>query len=98
MKKLRLIIAVMFMALLFSCKPYVMHKWKVVVVYTNGDVDTLNIQCESKNKPHLYIQTSERKGYGAAGVPACLSAYESVHGKIKTFCCDVRKFEILEND
>jgi len=97
-KKIRLIITVVFMTVLLSCAPYVTHKWVVKVTYTNGDVDTLNIQCESRNKTHLYIQTSEQRGFGAAEVPACLIAYDREWGKVKTFCCGVRKFEILEND
>ena len=96
MKKIILVIVIVIS--LLSCSSPVTYKWKVAVVYQNGDRDTINIQHTCKNELELYIQTSVKRGFGAAGVPACLTAYSWESGCRKTFVCGVRSFEILNEN
>ena len=92
-----LLLVVVFLS---GCKygPDFTYKWKVAVVYTNGDKDTLNCQYDSfkGNECFLYLKTTESGLLTSASVSPCIVIGCGVYSK--PVACEVRKYEILSLD
>ena len=64
------------------------YKWKVAVVYTNGDKDTLDIQSQKmRNGGKLILPSSAQ----------CL-AYTDHSATLEIVACGVRKYEVLKEE
>jgi hypothetical protein len=99
-EKIRYFLYILLVAILFSGCAYkhaqnYNYKWKVKVIYTNGDIDT--IQCERNsfngNEAYLWLKISEPGILISGGTSPCLITqcgfYEDV------IVCGVRKYEVL---
>ena len=85
---------------LFSCgrhyPPDYEYKWKIAIVYTNGDKDTLNcgVTTYKGNEAHVFLRTTGTAFSGAAG-PCLLMIcgwYES------PIACGIRKYDIINEE
>jgi hypothetical protein len=101
MKNILLIIIIIIISLtiLYSCsndiKPNYTYNWKVAVVYTNGDKDTLNCKYDSfkGNECFLYLKISENGLLSSGGTASCIVMGCGFYTTV--VACGVRKYEVL---
>lgn len=89
------------MCCFLSCSNYgpdYTYKWKLAVVYTNGDKDTVNCQYDSfkGNECYLYLKISENGLLSNSGTEPCLTMSCGLYSD--PVVCGVRKYEILTFD
>ena len=100
MKKKLLILSVLFILLVSSCKynPDYTYKWDIKVTYTNGDIDTLHHESNSfKGNPVvLYLKTSESGVLVSGGTTPCLVS--SCGFYYETIVCGVRKYDVIKEE
>ncbi len=79
-------------------EPDYTYKWKVAIVYTNGDKDTLSCQYDSfnGNKCYLTLKISENGLLSSGGTEPCIVMGCGFYKK--PVVCGVRKYEILKLD
>jgi len=102
MKAKILIINIIFILIVLfnSCikySPDYVYKWKLAIVYNNGDKDTVNCEIESYKGNlayiDLYMNRKEIGNINATSVPACIVM--DCGWKSKIVACSVRKFTVL---
>ena len=74
------------------------YKWKLAVIYTNGDKDTVNCQYDSfnGNECYLTLKISERGLLSSGGTEPCIIMGCGFY--IEPVVCGVRKYEIVKLD
>lgn len=87
--------------ILISCSNFetnYTYKWKLAVVYTNGEKDTIKCQYDSfkNNECYLYLKISETGLISGAGTAPCIIMGCGFYSDV--VACGVRKFEILSLD
>ena len=71
------------------------YKWKIAVVYTNGEKDTINCQYDSFNGNNCYLnlKISEVGLVETNAIDPCITMGCGVYEEAVT--CGVRRYEIL---
>jgi len=97
-KSLILIIIIIIMCCLSSCfnnKNNYTYKWKLSVVYTNGDKDTIDCEYDSFNGNDCYLtlKISESGLLTSGGTEPCIITGCGFYWK--PVVCGVRKYEII---
>jgi len=81
----------------FSCSGPIdyTYKWKLAVVYTNGEKDTMNCQYDSFNGNNCYLnlKVSEVGLIETNAIDPCITMGCGVYEEAVT--CGVRKYKIL---
>ena len=74
------------------------YKWKVAVVYSNGDKDTLNCQYDSFNGNTCYVslKISDRGLLSGGGTDPCIVIGCGFYTEI--VACGVRRYEVVSLD
>lgn len=74
------------------------YKWKLAVVYTNGEKDTINCQYDSfkGNKCYLAFKISEHGVFSSGGTEPCIIMGCGFYSS--PVVCGVRRYEILSLD
>jgi hypothetical protein len=102
MKNIFLIISIISFTILYSCsndiKPNYTYKWKIAIVYTNGDKDTINCKYDSfkGNECFLYLKISENGLLSSGGTASCIVTGCGFYSNV--VACGVRKYEVLSLD
>jgi hypothetical protein len=90
------------MCCFFSCSSNFGHnytyKWKLAVIYTNGEKDTVNCQYNSfkGNECYLTLKISESGLLSSGGTEPCIIMGCGFYSE--PVVCGVRKYEILNLD
>ena len=101
-KSFLVVLFIMFVMFIFSsCSyngPNYTYKWKLAVVYTNGEKDTVKCQYNSfkGNDCFLILQISEDGVLSSGGTAPCIVIGCGFYSKVVV--CGVRKYEILSLD
>lgn len=92
LKSINVILVIISICCFLSCKTKQVrdytYKWKIEIVYTNGDMDTINCQLNTHKGIQGFL-TISRSG-------ACL--LKGCGGYSEPVVCGVRKFEVLQLD
>jgi len=95
-----LIFTLIMLCCFLSCKygPDYTYRWKLAIVYTNGDKDTIDCQYDSfnGNECYLILKISSNGLVSSGGMEPCIVMWCGMY--YKPVACGVRKYDILKSD